>query len=164
LTSRLKVEKFLVLPFWQFSGVLNMAIAPVGSIVAYAGKSAPKGWLLCDGKPIEAAFKALIALIGPKTPDLQGYFLRGFDPREKPAERVDPDKRTLLSIQTDAVGPHTHQYNRWFHNAAGKSGGDPTDVAADADSPQTSGPNPGAAETRPKNVAVNYIIKATDEG
>jgi hypothetical protein len=122
--------------------------------------------MMCDGGaiPNDAAHAALIALVGQKTPDLRGYFLRGLDSRTNPAEKIDPDTRSLLSKQADAVGPHTHTYNHWYHATAGKSGGDPTDVAADANDPQTSNPNPAAPETRPKNVAVNYIIKATDEG
>ena len=148
-----------------------MAIIPVGSIVAYAGKSAPKGWLFCDGKdiPSETAFKLLRDLVAPskKTPDLRGYFLRGFDTTKPPEIRVDPDTtRGLLSIQQDAVGPHEHGYLTPSRESnTGKSGSTAPDVwPFDTHGAITAGPIPNVTETRPKNVAVNYIIKATDEG
>jgi hypothetical protein len=118
--------------------------------------------LLCNGEAIPAAsqFNQLRTLIGPKTPDLRGYFLRGLDA----TGNVDPDSktkpRTLLSIEPDAVGPHTHTYSRAFHNVAGKSGADRPDLPGDIDNPQTA-PNVSPGETRPKNMAVNFIIKAT---
>jgi hypothetical protein len=86
--------------------------------------------------------------------------LRGLDA----TGNVDPDSktkpRTLLSIEPDAVGPHTHTYSRAFHNVAGKSGADQPDLPGDIDNPQTA-PNVSPGETRPKNMAVNFIIKAT---
>jgi len=41
------------------------AVAPVGSILQYAGSSAPSGWLLCDGSDIsQSTYSALYAIIG----------------------------------------------------------------------------------------------------
>jgi microcystin-dependent protein len=141
-----------------------MTIQPIGSVVAYVGKASPKGWLLCDGTDIPKGkeYDDLRNLVGQKTPNLQGYFLRGLDP----TGTTDKDKgRKILSIQQDSVGPHTHTYAMAFHMAAGKSGGDPPDVFADRSSANTSGPDGSPHdETRPINVAVNYIIKAIDEG
>lgn len=39
---------------------------PKGSIIAWNGTTAPKGWAVCDGKTVE----------GYKTPDLRGRFIR----------------------------------------------------------------------------------------
>jgi hypothetical protein len=52
---------------------------PVGTIIAYAGASAPDGYLACDGGSFSAStYPKLYVLLGEaKTPDLRGYFVRG---------------------------------------------------------------------------------------
>jgi hypothetical protein len=136
---------------------------PVGSIVAYWGLSAPPGWLLCDGSDIPQRLTELRQLVGPKTPNLQGNFLHGVDP----TGTVDPDggrqannalKRPPGSVQADLVKEHSHGYQ--IANKGGKSGADPLDLWTQPTTANTSASRPGlGAETRPRNVAVNYIIK-----
>jgi microcystin-dependent protein len=58
------------------SAVAN-ALVPVGTITAYAGITAPTGWLLCDGTTSTSGYTALAALVGATTPDLKGRFLIG---------------------------------------------------------------------------------------
>ncbi|MFH2124141.1 MAG: phage tail protein [Pseudomonadota bacterium] len=122
---------------------------PVGTIVAYWGATAPDGWLLCDGSTIETQYVNLIALVGSTVPDLRGVFLRGLDA----GKSLDPN-RVLGSYQADEFKSHTHRYHNQVggdHNgynpAGGWEGGDHDTGAA------------GGSETRPKNIAVNYIIK-----
>lgn len=63
---------------------------PAGTVVAFAGKTIPKGWLLCDGKVIsrKGEYQALFDSIGTAhgqgdgsttfhLPDYRGLFLRG---------------------------------------------------------------------------------------
>lgn len=52
-------------------------LVPVGTITAYAGATAPTGWLLCDGTTSTSGYTALAALVGATTPDLKGKFLMG---------------------------------------------------------------------------------------
>lgn len=55
-------------------------VLPVGTILAYTGAVAPVTtgtWLLCNGSTIPAKYTALRALVGTKTPDLNGRFLEG---------------------------------------------------------------------------------------
>jgi microcystin-dependent protein len=52
------------------------ALVPVGTITAYAGATAPTGWLLCDGTST-SGYTALAALVGATTPDFKGRFLIG---------------------------------------------------------------------------------------
>lgn len=54
-------------------------VMPVGSIIAFAGATAPDGWLLCDGSAIDASkYPELIVAIGSNnTPDLRSRFTIG---------------------------------------------------------------------------------------
>ena len=52
---------------------LKAYLVPVGSINAYAGVTAPTGWLLCDGTST-TGYTALAALVGATTPDMRGRF------------------------------------------------------------------------------------------
>ena len=54
------------------SAVAN-ALVPVGTIAAYAGVTAPTGWLLCNGTST-TGYTSLAALVGATTPDMRGRF------------------------------------------------------------------------------------------
>ena len=94
-------------------------------------------------------------------PDLRGYFLRGLG-------GVDPTVgRAIGSVQADDFKSHNHPYTRsWFGENNIMYHPNRTDnVAVGTDNlTLTSGvnaiQNEGGAETRPVNIAVNYIIKA----
>lgn len=83
------------------SAVAN-ALVPVGTITAYAGDTAPTGWLLCDGTST-TGYTALAALVGSTTPDFKGRFLIG-----------DNSSLTLLAtggsttIATTNLPAHSH--------------------------------------------------------
>lgn len=57
---------------------LQKFLVPVGTISAYAGVTAPTGWLLCDGTST-ATYTTLAALVGSTTPDMRGRFALGDD-------------------------------------------------------------------------------------
>jgi len=52
---------------------LQAFLVPVGTINAYAGATAPTGWLLCNGTST-TGYTALAALVGATTPDMRGLF------------------------------------------------------------------------------------------
>ena len=52
---------------------LQAYLCPVGTINAYAGATAPTGWLLCNGTST-SGYAALAALVGATTPDMRGLF------------------------------------------------------------------------------------------
>ncbi len=54
------------------SAVAN-ALVPVGTIAAYAGDTAPTGWLLCNGTST-SGYTSLANLVGATTPDMRGRF------------------------------------------------------------------------------------------
>jgi microcystin-dependent protein len=56
------------------------ALVPVGTITAYAGATAPTGWLLCDGTSFSSAtYPSLYGILNntATTPDFKGRFLIG---------------------------------------------------------------------------------------
>jgi microcystin-dependent protein len=150
---------------------------PPGTIVAWGGagsdQAVPAGWILCDGRLLGrtgtygALFSAISITFGGgdgvttfKIPDLRGYFLRGLDT----TGTVDPTaNRTLGSIETDSLASHSHPATH-LHGGTSTSGNQFTafsDIDGDtlvSTAAVTTQPF-GGAETRPRNVAVNYIIK-----
>lgn len=159
---------------------------PVGTILMYAGamdtttivKLGALGWLPCDGSQVKThQYHDLFSVIsyshggGGDTfhlPDLRGRFVRGVDAGAK----RDPDVNARVepapggnkgdkvgSIQRDALRKHSHsipnlpQTLHWAVDEAHKY-----DVAqwngGSRDSEEA-----GGNETRPLNIALNYIIR-----
>lgn len=139
---------------------------PVGSVVAYACDPSkvppPEGWLLCDGSNFDhTKFPLLFAALGStRLPDLRGYFLRGLDP----TGHVDPHgaARAVLSAQDDAFKSHQHDsvHAPFFDDelTPGTNYRNTSGYINSRHHDQTGAT--GDAETRPRNVAVNYLIYA----
>ncbi len=147
------------------------SLCPPGSIMAYMGTSVPSGWFLCDGSAVsQTTFAALYAVIGTSypgngstfnLPNLQGVFLRGVDN----GRNLDPN-RVLGTYQLDSFASHDHASQkfsdgRYLTDSLGtgstKVGYNVTE--ANGTAPHIRTDPTGDAETRPKNVSVNYIIK-----
>ena len=136
---------------------------PVGTIIAWPVAQNPAdwqnsdgsyNWLECNGQSIsKTVYPELFALMGGQVPDLRGLFLRGAD-----AGRGIDAGRTIGTYQADAVGPHTHPLSLWRHSADG--GGIYAYAKWDGfDNSIWTRENTGS-ETRPKNVAVRYLVRA----
>ena len=145
---------------------------PPGTINAFGGGTEPPGWLWCDGGAISRTvyvdlFDSINTIYGIgdgqstfNVPDLRGCFLRGLDR----GAGVDKD-RMIGSIQGHLVGPHRHwlakggdvqEGNRGKLNEFTRNKDWPGDHYTDDDNH----PHEGiGAETRPINVAINWIIK-----
>ncbi len=143
-------------------------IVPPGSILTFAGPGLPEGFLVCNGAELlRTVYSSLFEAIGTtygegdgettfKIPDLRGLFIRGVDN----GRGIDIN-RVLGSFQNDSFKSHQH-YHRM-----------PSTWACDGAGPVTffSGTNRGGSgvgnytnsiggsETRPKNIALNYLIK-----
>lgn len=148
---------------------ITITLSPVGTIFPYifSGTDLPPGWLLCDGSAFDQTqYPELYRLLENKNilPDLRGYFPRGLDP----AGRVDPDgpRRAVQSAQQDAYAQHSHLYTRfvyfWTEFRGGNTFVTPGKSHNNVDSFSTTEATTevGAPETRPKNIAVNYLIFA----
>ena len=100
------------------------ALAPVGSILAYAGSSAPTGWLLCQGQAVSrSTYAALYAAIGTvygtgdgsttfNLPDLQGRTVIGSGSgsgltARTLAAKIGEETHTLTIAEIPAHGGHT---------------------------------------------------------
>ena len=159
---------------------------PPGSIISFGGQTnrVPHGWLLCDGHEEQVSdYPALFYAIEHswggsndvfRVPDLRGQFLRGVDLDAD----VDPDadartNRVTTALQKGAGGyqgdefqTHIHYLESWY-GQDGDGSVNPNNAGYGAAGPYSPGVptktyNAAARhgpETRPKNAAVNYIIK-----
>lgn len=142
---------------------------PTGTVVALWGESVPAGWLPCDGSPIPegAQYDRLRRSLGGKLPDLRGLFLRGAGQNGDPAYRYEGDAaRAFGQLQQDEFKSHAHGFDDYTFSendgVPGKAWGSSgkSDIDNSPGSPfkhDTAGS--GGGETRPKNAAVNWIIK-----
>ena len=140
---------------------------PTGTVVAFAGATTPSGWLECDGADLLiSSYTALATILGttyeragdpPATnyftlPDLRGEFVRGW----ANARAVDTG-RVRGSAQADGIKDHLHQIPVEFDAAGGGSNARIGGTAGYWDVSMKT--NTNATETRPRNVAMMYIIK-----
>lgn len=85
--------------------------APVGTVVAYAGATAPAGWLMCDGtsykKSLYPALAAVLGVTGENftVPDLRGRFLMGASASHPRAQTGGEEAHTLTEAEMPA---HAH--------------------------------------------------------
>jgi len=83
-------------------------ICPTGTIFAFAGTTAPNGWLLCDGSAVNrTVYAQLYSVVGISSgsgdgsttfniPDLRGRFLRGVSG----LSANDPDKTLRIAMNS----------------------------------------------------------------
>jgi microcystin-dependent protein len=122
-----------------------------GQIVMWGTSTVPSGWLECNGQST-AGYPNLITLFGTNLPDLRGEFIRGWDN----GRGVDVD-RVLLSAQAQSIQPHTHSYTITNSTSSSGQGGAGTG-SIPSQAGATTG-STGTAETRPRNVALMFIVK-----
>jgi len=142
---------------------------PAGTIAIWGTGAIPSGWLECNGQGFDRNRYPELARAYPggAVPDFRGVFLRGLD---RGAGRDSDPWRGVLSYQNDALQDHTHiagTETAYHDNVPGSPtrntpGGEEIRTYSD----RTGNVNTawGGArisnETRPKNNAVIYIIKA----
>ncbi|EFL9485112.1 tail fiber protein [Escherichia coli] len=128
---------------------------PVGVPVPWPSVTPPTGWLKCNGAAFSAEEYPELAKVYPtnKLPDLRGEFIRGWDD----GRGIDSG-RTLLSAQDGSIEAHGHDYNVAIYTSSGPSWANTTDAGHRAYSGFTS--SYGGSETRPRNIAFNFIVRA----
>ncbi len=152
----------------QTSG-FNFAEIP-GTIAIHSGDttSIPTGYLECNGQAISrTTYASLFSTIGTtygigdgsttfNLPDLRGEFIRGWDDG-----RLIDVGRALGSTQLDVLKEHRHQiWNSNLYAGAGGSGTGPIimNSIGTITTDYRTGPA-GGTETRPRNIAMIYLIK-----
>ncbi|EEZ2415709.1 integrase [Escherichia coli] len=146
---------------------------PVGVPVPWPSATPPTGWLKCNGAAFSAEEYPELAKAYPtnKLPDLRGEFIRGWDD----GRNVDSG-RALLSEQLDAMQNVTGSLiDNTMGSASSASGvfnvGSSSGVKYAAPSTGNAFSYYGvtldlsrsartSAETRPRNIAFNYIVRA----
>ncbi|CDH31773.1 tail fiber protein [Xenorhabdus bovienii] len=136
---------------------------PVGVPVPWPTENPPEGWLICNGDSFDTAKYLKLALAYPSgvLPDLRGEFIRGLDN----GRGIDPS-RQILSQQADntkkiqlAEGngvDYLNIYQGHLNNLSFPIGRDMTGNATKTSIAN----NTGGDETRPRNIAFNYIVRA----
>lgn len=141
---------------------------PVGTIVSWCRTNSPPGWFLCDGSTFPAGeYPELAAVLGStQLPDLRGRFLRGWS-TDNVQDVEGPRGPLTLQGQSTAVPTNPFRLGKDIYNTniqSSWSGGQGVlssyHGALDADYYTTT--RGGDAETRPKNVAIVFIMKAYD--
>ena len=165
-----KAIKLFILFSFVFT-TTAFASVPIGTILPFYGNNSqlPKGYLFCDGTQASKAtypdlYDHLLQAdpnlkFGPtwvSLPDLRGEFLRGWDN----GRNVDRN-RTLGSHQDGEIKQHSHTLQpRFKNNSSGvHNGSNKNYVTIISPSGQQTG-SVGGNETRPRNIAINFIIKA----
>ena len=134
--------------------------------LAYPKSTPPTGYLVLMGQTIsQATYPILYGLYGSNLPDLRGQFLRGLDY----GKGLDAG-RNVLSVQQDAIQSHKHNLiadrndNTNYHARGGSVGhvGNGYIPSYNEGSSWVSEPTNAnvANETRVKNIAFLYIVKA----
>ena len=121
--------------------------------LAYPKSTPPTGYLVLMGQTIsQATYPILYSLYGATLPDLRGQFLRGLD-----YGRGIDSGRGVLTIQQDDIKSHTHTYSSGAVGFNINGGTQSTSSTAPTSRESSS---TGGTETRPKNIAFLYIVKA----
>ncbi|QTL39856.1 tail fiber protein [Xenorhabdus budapestensis] len=147
-------------------------VIPIGVPVPWPSEISPEGWLQCNGDLFDKGRYPKLALAYPsgRLPDLRGEFIRGWDGR-----RGIDNGRQILSEQTDALqnitgslgmvkGVEAPRANGAFQakfNMIDTAGHAPGSFPTNGDwSFDASRVARTASETRPRNIAFNYIVRA----
>jgi microcystin-dependent protein len=153
---------------------------PIGSVMQYAGSSAPSGWLFCDGTPYsQSAYSGLYAAIGTtynthcgqsapsagtfRVPNYKGRVLAGFDSGDGDFNALTDYGGAKTHTLTESEMPsHSHGMtpNASFNGTFAFADSATVTSLSQNNSFQTTSKGGGAAHNNMQPYAVvNYIIK-----
>ncbi|MEY0694812.1 phage tail protein [Providencia rettgeri] len=139
----------------KIPGYLERSDYPVGCPIPWPQSNAPAGYLICNGQSFNKTTYPLLAKAYPTgiLPDLRGEFLRGLD-----AGRGVNTGRAVLSAEGDAFRAHNHSVIGEDSGSGtayfGRGNGNRRAISKDAMNLE------GGTETRPRNIAFLYIVRA----
>lgn len=127
---------------------------PIGSVQLWYGNKIPEGWLEMNGQTT-GKYPGLSRIFGVRLPDLRGEFVRGWDH----GRGVDAN-RAMKSTQPEQLKSHSHTIPT---EPDGTGGGGAVRTGPHAPSSTYNTNSAGGVETRPRNVALTYIVKAENK-
>ena len=161
----------------DYLGLGDGSALPVGVPVPWPSATPPTGWLKCNGAAFSAEEYPELAKAYPtnKLPDLRGEFIRGWDD----GRGIDAG-RALLSLQAGMLEKHRHMvvandgydskeewelaaiFRKAYTQGRGLDAADAGGTLIPSPTLHTRGSigNTGGSETRPRNIAFNYIVRA----
>lgn len=161
----------------DYLGLGDGSALPVGVPVPWPSATPPTGWLKCNGAAFSAEEYLKLAKVYPtnKLPDLRGEFIRGWDD----GRGIDAG-RALLSLQAGMLEKHRHMvvandghdskeewelaaiFRKAYTQGRGLDAADAGGTLIPSPTLHTRGSigNTGGSETRPRNIAFNYIVRA----
>ncbi|TJE82920.1 phage tail protein, partial [Escherichia coli] len=161
----------------DYLGLGEGSALPVGVPVPWPLATPPTGWLKCNGAAFSSEMYPNLAKAYPtnKLPDLRGEFIRGWDD----GRGIDA-ARALLSIQTGMLEKHRHIvvandgydtkdewelatiFKRTYTQGRGLDATNTGGSLIPSPTLHSRGSigNTGGSETRPRNIAFNYIVRA----
>ncbi|MDX4117955.1 phage tail protein [Providencia rettgeri] len=154
----------------KIGGAEELSDCKVGIPLPWPQATAPAGYLMCNGQSFNKTQYPLLAKAYPdgKLPDLRSEFIRGLS-----AGRDIDNGRAVLSAQGDAMRPITGGNIRvWASSDSSQPSGAFEGITSNRASPGEGGTSllettfdssrvvPTANETRPRNIAFLYIVRA----
>ena len=158
---------------WEYPG-------PAGMVIAFAGNTAPNGFLYCDGSAVSrVTYSNLFSIIGTtygvgdgtntfNLPDLRGEFIRGFDDGRgaDPARTLGSNQLASPVVGDDNNSPDLYSiqvngYTTQFFDNYVPDYASLFYYYSQSPNPYNIQTNPGGMlkGSRPRNVAMKYFIK-----
>lgn len=157
---------------YQSSPTLFALLVPTGTIVTYAGTSAPAGWFMCDGSAkSKTIYVNLFNVIGTTygnsgynflLPDLKGKVPVGLDTEQTEFNNIgQTGGKKTHTLNLDEIPEHTHTYQNNVGDQGVHTLTTQSSAADQVEYNQTTGPAGGGL---PHNnlqpyIVLNYIIK-----
>ena len=145
-------------------------VLPTGSVIPFAGKTAPTGWLMCQGQAVSrTTYAQLFSVIGTtfgsgdgsttfNLPDLRGRVAVGVDSDANFLGTTAGEKVVTLSI--DQIPTHSHQYSFLDIETAIAQSGSSYGVPSKANRYDASSTGGGQSHNNIQpSLYLNYLVK-----
>ena len=114
----------------KWRNYISRALVPTGTVLAFAGSSAPSGFLLCDGRAVSrTTYTSLFSVIGTtygsgdgsttfNLPDMRGRVAVGSDANSIGTLRGETAHKLTLS----EIPSHSHPYSSYVYSTGAENG------------------------------------------